>query len=106
MVIGTVPGPRKGGAVFAPGKANIAPAAVKKINDALAATGASGKAGEIVSWTLWRDVLHRPAADGRDAWRLRRDEFFVLGDFPSGSIDGRQWGPLHRAALRHRVGPP
>ncbi|MEY5144825.1 MAG: putative cytosol aminopeptidase, partial [Actinomycetota bacterium] len=50
LVIGTVPGPRKGGAVFAPGKANIAPAAVKKINDALAATGASGKAGEIVSF--------------------------------------------------------
>lgn len=50
LVIGTVPGPRKGSAVFSPGKANIAPAAVKKLNDALAASGASGKVGEIVSF--------------------------------------------------------
>jgi len=56
--------------------------------------------------TTWRDVLLRPAADGTTVWRLAGDEFLVLGDFPSGSIDGRQWGPLHRAALRHRVGPP
>lgn len=64
------------------------------------------RAGEIVSWTLWRDVLHRPAADGRDAWRLRRDEFFVLGDFPSGSRDSRHWGPLGRGALRGAVKGP
>jgi type IV secretory pathway protease TraF len=53
--------------------------------------------------TLWRDVLHRPAADGRDEWRLGRDEFIVLGDFPTGSRDSRHWGPLTRAAFRQRV---
>jgi len=58
------------------------------------------RAGEIMSWTLWRDVLHRPAADGRDEWRLGRDEYFVLGDFPSGSRDSRHWGPLGRGALK------
>jgi type IV secretory pathway protease TraF len=51
----------------------------------------------------WRDVLWRTAADGRDAWRLGPDEYFLLGDFPSGSRDARHWGPLRREALRHRA---
>lgn len=53
--------------------------------------------------TLWRDILHRPAADGRQEWRLDRDEYFVLGDFPTASRDSRHWGPLHGKALRHRA---
>lgn len=53
--------------------------------------------------TLWRDVLYRPGADGREEWRLKPDEFFMLGDFPTASRDSRHWGPLPREALRHRV---
>jgi type IV secretory pathway protease TraF len=52
---------------------------------------------------LWRDVLHRPAADGSTSWKLGSGEVFLLGDFPSGSIDSRQFGPVPRRALRHRV---
>ena len=50
LVIGTVPGPRKGGAVFASAKAGITPAAIKKINEALSACAASGKVGELVTF--------------------------------------------------------
>lgn len=52
---------------------------------------------------LWRDVLHRPAADGRDRWVLAATECLVLGDHPSASRDSRHFGPLPVAALRHRV---
>lgn len=52
---------------------------------------------------IWRDVLHRPAADGVVEWRLGPDAFFVLGDFPSGSRDSRHWGPLGRRSLRSRA---
>lgn len=55
--------------------------------------------------TVWRDVLERPAADGRDEWRLGEGEYLALGDFPTGSVDSRQWGPLGRDRLRHRVWP-
>ena len=55
---------------------------------------------------VWRDTLHRPAADGEIEWRLGPDAFFVLGDFPSGSRDSRHWGPLGRGAFRHRAHPP
>ena len=51
----------------------------------------------------WRDVHLRPAADGTASWRLDRESFLMLGDFPSGSIDSRTWGPLPAAALRYRV---
>jgi type IV secretory pathway protease TraF len=51
----------------------------------------------------WRDVLHRPAADGREEWRLHGDEFLLFGDCPTASRDSRHWGPLHREALRHRA---
>jgi len=54
---------------------------------------------------VWRDVLHRPAADGVVEWRLGPDAFFVLGDFPSGSRDSRHWGPLGRSMLRSRAQP-
>jgi hypothetical protein len=54
---------------------------------------------------IWRDVLHRAGADGRAEWRLGADEYFILGDFPTGSVDSRHWGPLGRPALRHRVAP-
>jgi hypothetical protein len=54
---------------------------------------------------VWRDLLHRPAADGVVEWRLGPASFLMLGDFPSGSRDSRQWGPLDRAALRSRAMP-
>lgn len=52
---------------------------------------------------IWRDVFWRPAADQVEEWRLGADEFFLLGDFPSGSRDSRHWGPLGRRSLHHRV---
>jgi len=66
-----------------------------------AAAGAA--TGAIEEFVVWRDVLHRPAADGREDWRLGPDEHFLLGDFPSGSRDSRHWGPLHRSALSAAV---
>ena len=54
---------------------------------------------------VWRDILHRPAADGVVEWRLGADAFLVLGDFPSGSRDSRHWGPLGRSALCNRAQP-
>jgi type IV secretory pathway protease TraF len=51
----------------------------------------------------WRDVHLRPAADGTAAWRFDSGSYLVLGDFPSGSIDSRTWGPLPATALRYRV---
>ncbi len=62
--------------------------------DAMAAC--DEQAGTIERFVVWRDVLYRPAADGRVEWRLGAHEFFVLGDFPSGSRDSRHWGPLRR----------
>lgn len=56
--------------------------------------------GEAVAW---RDVHLRPAADGTAAWRLNAGSVLVLGDFPSGSIDSRTWGPLPATSLRHRI---
>jgi type IV secretory pathway protease TraF len=55
--------------------------------------------------TAWRDILHRPAADGVVEWRLSADTFFVLGDFPSGSRDSRHWGPLGRSVFGSRAAP-
>jgi hypothetical protein len=52
---------------------------------------------------VWRDILHRPAADGVVEWRLGTDQAFVLGDFPSGSRDSRHWGPLSRDLFRSRA---
>ena len=51
----------------------------------------------------WRDILHRPAADAVVEWRLGPGEFFVLGDFPSGSRDSRQWGPIAADRILHRA---
>lgn len=53
---------------------------------------------------VWRDVHYRPA-EGEARWRLGDGLFLVLGDFPTASRDSRQWGPLPRAALRHRLTP-
>ena len=54
----------------------------------------------------WRDHHDLPAADGVTRWRLGGNEFFLLGDFPSGSRDSLHFGPLPRSALRHRVSEP
>ena len=53
--------------------------------------------------SVWRDIHHRPAADGVVEWRLGTDQVFVLGDFPSGSRDSRHWGPLSRGLFRSRA---
>jgi len=65
--------------------------------------GATDALVVVESLTAWRDLLYRPAADGREEWRLGADEFLLLGDFPSGSRDSRHWGPLARRSLLHRV---
>jgi type IV secretory pathway protease TraF len=57
----------------------------------------------IVRVALWRDILLRPAADGRTIWPLGAWEVFALGDFPSASRDSRHFGPLPLPALRHRI---
>jgi hypothetical protein len=54
----------------------------------------------------WRDVHYRAASDAVISWRLEAPAFLVLGDFPTGSIDSRQWGPLPRASFRHRLAAP
>ena len=59
----------------------------------------------IEQMVVWRDILHRPAADGVVEWRLGSDAFFVLGDFPSGSRDSRHWGPLGRRVFCNRAQP-
>jgi type IV secretory pathway protease TraF len=51
----------------------------------------------------WRDVLHRSGADAIVEWRLGPRECFVLGDFPSGSRDSRQWGPIPADCILHRA---
>ena len=53
--------------------------------------------------SVWRDILHRPAADGVTEWSLGPDDVFVLGDFPSGSRDSRHWGPITAAGMVHCV---
>jgi hypothetical protein len=59
----------------------------------------------IEQMAVWRDILHRPAADGVVEWRLGSHAFFVLGDFPSGSRDSRHWGPLGRRVFCNRAQP-
>jgi len=77
-------------------------------NAGLDATGGVGRddANALIEQVVvWRDLLHRPAADGVVEWRLGPAAFLVLGDFPSGSRDSRHWGPLDRATLRSRAIP-
>ncbi len=65
-------------------------------------TPASG-AMSVEKLFAWRDILHRPGADAIVEWRLGPQEFFVLGDFPSGSRDSRQWGPIAADRVLHRA---
>ena len=71
---------------------------------ALEVTGSGESPGAIERVGRWRDVRLRPAADGLGRWSLGPGEIFLLGDFPSGSRDSRQFGTLDPSALRHRVG--
>lgn len=61
--------------------------------------------GKVEHIAAWRDIHYRPSMDGPTTWRLDADSFLVLGDFPTGSLDSRAWGPRPRHALRHRVAP-
>ena len=67
-----------------------------------ASVDAGGKVKQIAAW---RDIHHRPKTDESTTWRLDADSFLVLGDFPTGSLDSRAWGPRPRHVLRHRVAP-
>jgi hypothetical protein len=49
----------------------------------------------------WRDAFYLSSADGLTQWSLPADRVFVLGDFPAGSRDSRQFGALGVSALRH-----
>jgi signal peptidase I len=62
-------------------------------------SGDGEPSGVIEAVTGWRDILYRPAANGRNQWPLGADEAFLLGDFPSGSRDSRHAGPLPLTAL-------
>jgi type IV secretory pathway protease TraF len=75
------------------------------ITDAGVPVGPNDTDVMIERMAVWRDILHRPAADGVVEWRLGSHAFFVLGDFPSGSRDSRRWGPLGRSMLRSRAQP-
>ena len=55
---------------------------------------------------VWRDILHRPPADGTANWSVGDRELFLLGDFPPASRDCRQWGPLAANRLLYRVVTP
>jgi type IV secretory pathway protease TraF len=70
---------------------------------ALTIEPAAGATALIEQVDLWRDVFHRPVADGVREWTLSGDAIFVLGDHSAASRDSRQWGPVSLAALRHRV---
>lgn len=64
---------------------------------------ATGQGAVLETVTLWRDAHYRPAANGIDTWSLEPDQCFVLGDHPPSSTDSRQWGPIARDRLRHRI---
>jgi len=53
----------------------------------------------VVAGGLWRDVVHRPAADGRREWVLGPREVFLLGDAPAVSHDCRHYGAIDRGRL-------
>jgi hypothetical protein len=72
---------------------------------ALVATDVPGAAA-IGDVAVWRDVLYRPTVAGDARWSLTGDAHLVLGDRPVTSRDSRHFGPLPRAALRHRVHGP
>lgn len=52
----------------------------------------------------WRDVHLRPGSV-EASWHVTAGRYLLLGDFPSGSVDSRTWGPLTRPALRHPLRP-
>lgn len=61
--------------------------------------------GKVEHIAAWRDIHYRPRMNESTGWQLDADSFLVLGDFPTGSVDSRVWGPRPRHALRHRVAP-
>ena len=44
----------------------------------------------------------RVTCEGR-VWKLGQDEYFLLGDHGSASLDSRRLGPIHRSELIGRV---
>ena len=64
---------------------------------------ATGHEAVLETVILWRDGHYRTAANGLDTWSLESEQCFVLGDHPPSSTDSRQWGPIARDRLRHRI---
>jgi len=67
---------------------------------------ARSKRATIVDGVSWRDVHHLVPATGTMQWRLNGDEAFVLGDYPGGSRDSRQWGSVGIEGFRTRLTAP
>lgn len=53
----------------------------------------------VVAAGLWRDILHRPAADGTCAWVVGPREVWLIGDSPAVSHDCRHHGAIDRGRL-------
>lgn len=71
------------------------------------AVGTRNKGLKLSEPVLWRDVYYRPAGRGRAGRqdRLGDDEYFVLGDNSSASLDSRDW-PTPGVAADSLVGKP
>lgn len=70
------------------------------------APSAQAGGARIVDVVSWRDVHHLVPATGTMQWRLNGDEAFVLGDYPGGSRDSRQWGAVGIEGFRTRLAAP
>lgn len=88
---------------LAPAESHASTAPLLAIDVGDAEAGGASQPVVLEEVVEWRDMLHRPAADGVESWRLGADEFFVLGDFPSASRDSRHWGASPAGAFRHPV---
>ena len=75
--------------------------AIETLRVRVAASGDDGARIEHV--VVWRDVHYLPPATGAVCWRMGAGECFVLGDFPAGSRDSRDWGTVPLAALGQRL---
>lgn len=71
--------------------------------DALAPHPTRLRITEVVAW---RDIQQLVPATGTTRWQLDDDTFLVLGDYPGGSRDARQWGPVGVDRFRDRLMAP
>lgn len=76
---------------------------VTALEIAVVRSSAPATAAAIERVAAWRDVHYGPSAGGQERWALGAGQWFLLGDFPSGSRDSRHWGPLERHRLSCRI---